>query len=65
MDHKLEDRTPPLARVKGVGRQQQGVHKRLPDCHPIRFVNHSRCMKLNLNHGWMHALKKTKCNSSR
>ena len=23
MDHKLEDRTPPLARVMGVGRQQQ------------------------------------------
>ena len=26
VDHNLEDRTPPLARVKGVGRQQQHYH---------------------------------------
>ena len=32
MDHKREDRTPPLARVMGVGRQQQ--HDNLT-CRPL------------------------------
>ena len=48
---------PPQTRVKGVGRQQQGVHKRLPDCQPICSVNDSHFMWLNLNYGWMQAWK--------
>ena len=35
----------------------EGVHKRLPDCHPIGSVHDSHFMWLNLNHGWRHARK--------
>ena len=35
MDHKREDRTPPLARVMGVGRQQQHETVTLDELHEI------------------------------
>ena len=42
-----------------------GVYKILPDCHPMRSVNDSHCMWLNLNHGWMHTWEQKKCNYSK
>ena len=34
MDHKREDRTPPLARIKGVGRQQHEIQ--------LSILNHTQ-----------------------
>ena len=36
---------------------QHKRHKRLPDCHPIRYVNYPHFMWPNLDYGWMHAWK--------